>query len=280
MHSTPRTVKTILLAAALIILLGTAYSAMTQLLATSTEVRTTPVRPVTLKEMIAVKAMQEYDRWHRGGTLRETDTAAVSILLDYWKLGVIPVSAKDLRNSSWQYRHPWSAVFISWVMQEAGTGDAFLYTNNHAKYIVWARDNMSAQDQPLFAAYDVKDPRAAWPEPGDLICMNRGRKQFTLQTLQPGYISHCDIVVETNREKGFIVAVGGNVGQTVNKRIVWLDANGYVDHSRNYQVLDAEENNPEGPQKEIFGIIRVDASRLASGNTPSTPGEVLNTPIQ
>jgi len=122
---------------------------------------------------------------------------------------------------------------------------------------VWARDNAYAEQQPLFAAYDVNDQRSAWPEPGDLICMNRRSKQFTITTINQKCISHCDIVVEVNKEKGFITTIGGNVGQTVNKRIVWIDANGYIDHSKNWQVMDDDEQNPEGSQKEIFGIIKV-----------------------
>ena len=122
---------------------------------------------------------------------------------------------------------------------------------------MWARDNATQISDPLFAAYSINDTRAAWPEPGDLICMNRRSKQYNLQTINKNCISHCDIVVEVNKEKGFIVAIGGNVGQTVNKRIVWLDQYGYIDTSKNWQVTDAAENDPEGTQKEVFAIIKV-----------------------
>lgn len=257
MQFAPKPLKSIFVGSLCLVVLGTAYSAMTRFLSSPPATNNKIASPPSLKEMIAIKAQQEYDRWHRNGTLRETDTAATGILLEYWKLGVIPVSKYDLQNSSWQYHHPWSAVFISWVMQEAGAGNAFPYSNNHAKYIVWARENAGNRSPAAFTAYDVKDPRAAWPEPGDLVCMNRRSRQFTLQTINSKCISHCDIVVETNREKGYIVAIGGNVGQTVNKRIVWLNSEGFVDPSKNWMVTDEAENNPEGSQREIFGIIRV-----------------------
>jgi len=142
-------------------------------------------------------------------------------------------------------------------MLQSGASDDFPYSNNHAKYIVWARDNATQMNDPLFAAYSINDTSAAWPEPGDLICMNRRSKQYNLQTINKNCISHCDIVVEVNKEKGFIVTVGGNVGQTVNRRIVWLDQHGYIDTSKKWQVTDAAENNPEGAQKEIFAVIKI-----------------------
>ena len=210
----------------------------------------------SLKDSIAYKAMLEYDRWHLSGTMRETDPEATAVLKQYWELGGIGIPTNaQLRNSSWQYRHPWSAVFVSWVLREAGAGNRFRYANAHARYIVWAREN--AGKGIAFEAYDVCDYRAAWPEPGDIICMNRGGKKLNLNTINTNCISHCDIVVEVNKDAKTIVAVGGNVSQTVNKRIIQLDANGFIDASKKWRVPDEEDNNPEGPQTEIFGIIKV-----------------------
>jgi hypothetical protein len=261
MQTTPNIIRGLLLACICIVALGSTYSNMIYVLGSSSNAQVEePSEVMTLKKMIAKKASEEYDRWHLNGTLRETDAEAIPILKEYWKLGVIAVNEQNLQNSSWQYRHPWSAVFISHVMLQAGAGNNFPYSNNHAKYIVWARDNAITHPDPLFAAYAVNDQRSAWPEPGDLICMNRRSKRFTMESINQKCISHCDIVVEVNKEQGFIITIGGNVGQTVNKRIVWLDANGFIDHSRNWQVQDAEEENPEGSQKEIFGVIKVSSS--------------------
>ncbi len=261
MQRTPNIIRGLLLACICIVALGSTYSSMIHVVASSSTVNDKkPFEEITLKKQIANKALEEYDRWHLNGVLRETDDDAIPILQEYWKLGVITVTEQNLRNSSWQYRHPWSAVFISHVMLQAGAGNNFPYSNNHAKYIVWARENVTAEPEPLFAAYSVYDQRSAWPEPGDLICMNRRSNRYTMETINQKCISHCDIVVAVNKEQGFITTVGGNVGQTVNKRIVWLDANGFIDHSRNWQVMDDEEQNPEGSQKEIFGVIKVNTS--------------------
>ncbi len=257
MQTAPRIRLTVIIICTCIIAFSSAF-AMTALFNSDEPKPVAIEEKMTFKKMIALKTLEEYDRWHSNGlTIREKDTAVRSILKAYWKLGGIDVKDYQLENGSWQYNHPWSAVFISWVMKQAGAGDKFPYSILHSKYIVWARDNVKKEQLPLYAAYDITDSLSAWPEPGDLICMNRKRNRFNMNTIDPSCISHCDIVVEVNKEQGYIISIGGNVGQTVNKRMIWLDQSGFVDTTRNYKVLDAEEKDPEGSQKEIFGIIRV-----------------------
>jgi hypothetical protein len=257
MQRTPTlTTRGLLIVFISIIAIGSTF-AVTTILANNDPKTDEVPEKITFKKMVMLKTLEEFNRWHSNGTIREKDTAVANTLKAYWKLGGLSVNDQQLGNGSWQYAHPWSAVFISWVMLQAGAGTSFPYANAHAKYIVWARDNAKTQEQPLFAAYDICDARSAWPEPGDLVCMNRKRNRFTLNSINEKSISHCDIVVEVNKEQGYLVSIGGNVGQTVNKRIVWLDENGFIDTSKNYKVLDEEDKNPEGSQKEIFGIIRI-----------------------
>ena len=257
MHKTPAFSKGLWLGCICFVVLGVSFSSMTQVFGTAQAIAEAPPEEMTFKKRIVQKTIEEYDRWHANGTLREKDKEAIAILKEYWKLGVIRVTESNLANGSWQYRHPWSAVFISHVMLQAGAGKDFPYSNNHARYIVWARDNALIDTASAFTAYDIRDQRAAWPEPGDLVCMNRQSRGYTMHSINAQCISHCDIVTEVNREMKYIVAVGGNVCQTVNKRIIWLDENGFIDASKKYKVQDAEENDPEGSQKEIFGVIRV-----------------------
>lgn len=259
MQRAPNIIRSLLLICICIIALSAAYSKMLQVKGSVSAANNELSEEITFKKLIVKKAVEEYDRWHVNGTLRETHTDAISILKEYWKLGVITVTEQNLKNSSWQYRHPWSAVFISHVMLQAGARDNFPYSNNHAKYIVWARDNALSEQDPIFAAYDIHDEKSRWPEAGDLICMNRRSNQFTIKSINSTCISHCDIIVEVNKEKGFIITIGGNVGQTVNRRIVWLTKDGFIDITRNWQVLDEEDKNPEGSQKEIFGVIKVNS---------------------
>jgi hypothetical protein len=253
MHNTPKMFRSFVLAGICIIasvFIASGFNSSTDAFNDATE------EPKTFKRTIAAKAVEEYNRWHRHLALRETDPPAYSILKQYWSLGQIAIPKdQQLANSHWQFRHPWSAVFISYVMQQAGAGSMFHYANAHAQYIVWAKENAKAADA-VFAAYNINDAKAAWLEPGDLICLNRRGNKYTLQSIDTNCISHCDIVVAVNKEERTMITIGGNINQTVSKRIVYLDENGFIDTSKNWKVLDDEENL-EGSQKQLFGVIKV-----------------------
>lgn len=70
-------------------------------------------------------------------------------LQEYYRTGVgITVTASDLQSSSWQAGHPWSAVFISWVMRQAGAGSAFAYSTAHREYVGAAKRNAESGTPP------------------------------------------------------------------------------------------------------------------------------------
>jgi len=75
-----------------------------------------------------------------------------------------------------------------------------------------------------------------------------------LATISASDISH--IVVEVDAITRTIITIGGNVRNTVNKRIIHLDAEGYIDSASTWKVLDEELGNPEGPQSEFFALIK------------------------
>lgn len=121
---------------------------------------------------------------------------------------------------------PWSAAFISAMMQKAGFSSVeFAPAPAHATYVVAARDDLSS-------AYDVV-PTPATAGPGDLICAPRGNSKITereLHLIQGGpnaTIMHCDIVVRASANRT-LEAIGGNVQQSVAKTIVTLDDRGRV----------------------------------------------------
>jgi hypothetical protein len=210
------------------------------------------------KQSIVYRAIEEYQRWRKDSVLRETDSAAITTLKQYWRFTGLAPKEEQLKDSLWQDSHPWSAVFISWVMKQAGVGDQFSYSINHAKYIVRARENARpGKGKKFFSAYDICDSRSTWPEPGDLICMNRDGNNFSLVSLQPTDISHCDIVVGTDRAARTITTIGGNLRNTVSKRIIYLDEWGFIDRGRNWKLLDAENQDPEGNQTDFFAIIKI-----------------------
>jgi hypothetical protein len=220
-----------------------------------------PAKIVLLKQSIVKTALDEFNWWRSVTTLRENDEEAIRRLKQYWLSVGRQTKAKQLKDSLWQEQHPWSAVFISWVMSQAGAGKKIKNSPNHAGYIVWARKNIQSKNE-VFTAYDICDPGSAWPEPGDLICKNREGNNFSLATIKSSDISHSDIVVEVDTIGRTITTIGGNLCNTVSKRIIHLDADGYIDRASTWQVMDDEMGNPEGDQSEFFAIIKLKPAKI------------------
>ena len=87
----------------------------------------------------------------------------------------------DRQNAVWSgprgigadWRDPWSAAFVSWVMCESGLGDAnrFQRAIAHHRYIDQAIEARGDKpSQAAFVAYDVGEFSI---EPGDLLCLAR-----------------------------------------------------------------------------------------------------------
>ena len=121
---------------------------------------------------------------------------------------------------------PWSAAFVSYVMDRAGLNDQqFRYASAHWQYIQPALQ--SAEDY----AYRACDPRTTTPAVGDLLCYSRGApllKDFAAwrtAALQPGFAApaHCEVVVEVDTDAEKIETVGGNVVQSVTRRRLRLN---------------------------------------------------------
>ena len=84
-----------------------------------------------LCERIAQVALEQFRRWRpRGGAAHmETSPAASPILREYYRDGVeTAVTDADMQSTVFQDAHPWSAVFVSYVMRTAGAGAAFAYS--------------------------------------------------------------------------------------------------------------------------------------------------------
>ncbi len=127
---------------------------------------------------------------------------------------------------------PWSAAFVSAMMQRAGFSQReFLPAASHADYVVAARDGYMSS----YAVVPTPTPAAR----GDLICAVRGESSLTpadIALITDGRQAtpmHCDIVVRVDPAARKLEAIGGNVQQTVAKSIVSLDAQGWVSFDLN-----------------------------------------------
>ena len=127
--------------------------------------------------------------------------------------------------------NPWSAAFISWVMQRAGV-TGFTASPRHIDYI-------RAAWQGGASPYRLADPASEKPAPGDLLCFLRDRREVLshaglLQALAGGtaghWKSHCEVVVSANLGGDqTLYLVGGNVMNTVAMRLLPLDRNGRIE---------------------------------------------------
>lgn len=122
---------------------------------------------------------------------------------------------------------PWSAAFVSYVMQKAGV-PAFRLSQSHVDYV---RD---AYLQAATSPYLLLDPAAAKPATGDLLCYVRatsvfghaGLKAFFDRDARSALNMHCDIVVAG--DAGHAYLIGGNVVQGVTMRVLSLNRNGLL----------------------------------------------------
>jgi Uncharacterized protein conserved in bacteria (DUF2272)/Peptidase M15 len=220
----------------------------------------------SLRARIATIAEEERTRWG-DGKRTETDPALTPTLQDYYRTGVgLTISAADLQSSAWQNDHPWSAVFISWVMQRAGAGTGFEYSPAHRVYVAAAKRNALGRDATKpFWAYPITQ---AVPEVGDLVCAGRRPAPnatcsgATFDNVDDGRqrSMHCDIVVAVDRAGRKLTAVGGNVSQSVKSKTVAIDARGHVlpgTGCQYFAVVKVLDNATSAAQLESAGEATV-----------------------
>lgn len=132
--------------------------------------------------------------------------------------------------------YAWSAAFISYVMRIAGAGTQFPYSASHSDYINIAKQQALGQTSGWIVT--AQRPETYAPQPGDLICMGRGRAgALRYDDLPAGHFpGHCDIVVDTSLP-GQISVVGGNVDDAVTMKHVPVTPDGKL-ATPDGQVLD------------------------------------------
>lgn len=145
---------------------------------------------------------------------------AVARLRQYWVAGLGPDS-RPARNPVELERvvreEPWSAVFVSYLMQEVGLSrEAFPFDDTHSNYLRGLAsspqfDRLLARDTPLAPGDLVCGPRNRSRDPA-LISLQRMNDLGDLETLRS---SHCDLVVAVDRRAREAKVIGGNVADSV-----------------------------------------------------------------
>lgn len=119
---------------------------------------------------------------------------------------------------------PWSAAFISWVMKTAGAGIRFRYSTQHSVYIYQGiRDFLNKREEAGFWTLRLNERK---PQLGDLVCWSRQSGIDYDHQSGGNYSGHTDVVTEVS--KGQVSVIGGNVGDSVSRRILRADSSGFL----------------------------------------------------
>lgn len=219
-------------------------------------------------------ALRELARWRPGGgpALTETAAAASPILREYYREGIgTAVTDADLRSTSWQASHPWSAVFISYVVRTASGGRApFSYSAAHQTYIRAARQNRLQRSANPFWAFRATEVA---PQVGDLVCAARAGSGATYDNIGDPQMrpTHSDVVVEAR--PGRLRVVGGNVGNTVGEKWLRTQPDGRLDLSGNQSVFFAVLT-PRGAAAAPGTAPQPGPGPAPQPGPPSAPGPV------
>lgn len=202
----------------------------------------------------------------------------------YWAATPQGAGMVARQNSAWsgpwgiegRWADPWSAAFVSWVMCEAGLGEAgqFQRAIAHWTYIdqaIRARDGNAPKAG--FAAYDLGEQPIV---PGDLLCSSRRPVYRSIadrrRQLGIGARAHCDIVVKVDEAKMRIFAIGGNVRRSVTLKLFPAVREG----RGNLRPVNPPEGDRYGDDiRPLFAHLKLRAETIeadALDNSPTIKG--------
>lgn len=174
---------------------------------------------------------------------------------------------------------PWSAAFVSWVMQRAGL-PGFDGSSSHLGYV------RRAYREPFLSPYRVSSPESGQVAVGDMLCSVRGGSRVygfgelasILSGDEPGLGMHCDIVVGTSiRERvRYAHLIGGNVLDSVTMRELPLSPGGRFDLPM--RVASDPDCTPES--RYVCDLNRQDWSVLLQLRPAQELAGLRATPVQ
>ena len=124
---------------------------------------------------------------------------------------------------------PWSAVFVSWCVKQAGaTKSEFKFAMSHSVFVNQAIKN-AVKGEGVFHGLEIS---VHPPNVGDIIQNNRGghKFNFAFAKTHANYESHSMIVIEIGQDAagGFAFCVGGNEKDSVRRSVVRLNSAGLI----------------------------------------------------
>ncbi len=129
---------------------------------------------------------------------------------------------------------PWSAVFVSWCVKQAGASAAeFKFAAAHSIFVHQAIRN-ALNGTGVFHGLEIS---AHAPNVGNIIQNNRGgtTHDFDFARTHKNYASHSAIVAEIGLDSngGFALTIGGNEGNSVRRTVVRLNTQGFIKQRTN-----------------------------------------------
>jgi hypothetical protein len=183
------------------------------------------------EKRVGLVTSHEYDDFHLNS---ENDPPLSDRIEEYWQ---------DLGLDFPGVTEPWSAVFVSWCIKQAGAAaEEFRFSPQHSVFVHWAIGNMQAQ-RGLFRAHPITEIA---PSIGDIIHNNRGGNSFdfAFASAHANYPSHSAIVVETGHDPGgrFALTIGGNESDSIRRKRVALDDHGLIVQRTNSPFISVIQN--------------------------------------
>jgi hypothetical protein len=138
---------------------------------------------------------------------------------------------------------PWSAVFISWCVKQAGaTSGEFKFAQSHSVFVNKAISN-ATQNTGVFRGRKTTEYQ---PKPGDIIHNNRSGNSFDYEYAKnhTSYESHSAIVIEVGEDLNgkYALTIGGNEGDSIRIKEIRLDKNGFIKQRKANQFISIIEN--------------------------------------
>ncbi|WP_447797763.1 DUF2272 domain-containing protein [Pseudomonas moraviensis] len=127
---------------------------------------------------------------------------------------------------------PWSAAFISFVIRKSVAVENkyknFKFASSHSRYLHDSIIRRQSDDVSVpFWGYRLNEQI---PQIGDVVARWREtERNYNDASHDDSFKSHCDIIVSVNAD--FVLAIGGNVGQSVSITRYEKTGAGYLSHS-------------------------------------------------
>lgn len=149
---------------------------------------------------------------------------------------------------------PWSAGFISYVMQSAGV--PFPSAGAHTVYAQTIRQG--------YSGWQALNPATIPVQVGDVVVQNRGSNRLNFSSSPWAGSSHGDVVTSISGQK--VTLVGGNLGDTVKVYTSSINTSGILTSSNFFVVL----RPPSGTASRIVASANTELQKWTSNKWKET----------